>query len=92
LAEVWQQRARAAALAAEARAAEEEDALRLVDDAPFPWTGGFSAQLFWCLARFGLSEAGVKRRSRAGLGPKRDIWVNEDGTVDFVDADAVGAE
>lgn len=86
------EQARASAAASEARAALEEELRLDEDDAPFPWLGGFNAQLYWCLARFGLSEGGVKRRARAGFGPKRDVWVNEDGTVDFVDADAVGAE
>ncbi len=131
------EQARASAAASEARAALEEELRLEDDDAPFPWLGGFNAQLYWCLARFGLSDAGVKRRARSGFGPKRDLWVNEvsgrrcqgcaccccarggqqrralemdiaacmcgdasalfitlpqDGTVDFVDADAVGAE
>jgi hypothetical protein len=35
----------------------------------------------------------VRRRTqRSRFAPKRDIWVNEDGTVDFVDSDAVGTD
>jgi hypothetical protein len=76
--------------AAAAAAASEEEELRLEEeDAPFPWLGGWNAQLLWFLARFGQSSVGVERRTRRGLGPKRDIWINEDGTVDFVDADAL---
>jgi hypothetical protein len=84
--------ARASAAAA---AAAAEDELRLeAEDAPFPWLGGWNAQLLWFLARFGQSSVGVERRKRQqrGFGPKRDIWWNEDGTVDFVDADAVVAD
>jgi len=71
-----------------AEAASLDSELALFDE-PFPWLGSWSEKLYWALCKFGLSEVGVKHKAGQAARGGRDIWINEDGTVDFVNADDV---
>ena len=56
---------------------------------PFPWFGSWNEKLYYALRVFGLSAVGVRHKTgRASRGGK-DIWWNEDGTMDFVDSDDI---
>ena len=85
--EAWR-RQQAAASGSSSRTSAEADPLEQVLDAerdPFPWNGGWMAQLLWILNHYGLRDDAAKRKrgraEDAELGP---LWLNEDGTVDRV--------
>ena len=56
---------------------------------PFPWLGSWSDKLYWALRTFGLSAQGVRHKAGKRTGGGKDIWWNEDGSLDFVDSDDI---